>query len=155
MEHLGFKAPFYQNSQTPKNKLIKKLNFLTFNLVGWGKMIVGIGWSLHILGVDRDQYLLVLVSLSYICRSFFLTQFYINFLGAGTSDRTQIGLDQLLKCLGFSLYPFHFTLTIALKNCFFLEFCPLNVEQINIFFYYCTTLRRFIDLIIFQSCGPV
>ena len=28
-----------------------------------------------------------------------------QFLETGTSDRTLMGLDQLLKCLGFSLYP--------------------------------------------------
>ena len=27
------------------------------------------------------------------------------FLETGTSDRTSKGLDQVLKCLGFSLYP--------------------------------------------------
>ena len=37
-----------------------------------------------------------------------LTQFYINFVETGTSDWTLMGLDQLLKCSGFSLYPFSF-----------------------------------------------
>ena len=32
--------------------------------------------------------------------------FYTNF--SGTSDRTLLGLDQLLKCPGFSIYPLSF-----------------------------------------------
>jgi len=41
-----------------------------------------------------------------------------QFLEIGTSDRTNIGHDQLIKWLGFSLYPFHLTLTVPLKNLF-------------------------------------
>ena len=37
-----------------------------------------------------------------------------QFLETGTSDRTFMGLDQLLKCLGFILYPFHFFFTVTL-----------------------------------------
>ena len=33
-----------------------------------------------------------------------------QFLKTGTLDRTRMGLGQLLKCLGFSLYPLSFLL---------------------------------------------
>ena len=38
--------------------------------------------------------------------------FLYQFLDTGTLDRARIGLDQLLKFLGFSLYPFHFSFTV-------------------------------------------
>ena len=39
-----------------------------------------------------------------------------KFLETGTLDRTLMGLDQLLKCSGFSLYtPFHFSFTVPLS----------------------------------------
>jgi len=42
----------------------------------------------------------------YICIIFFKFDTVLHqFLETGTSDRTLMGLDQLLKCLGFSLYP--------------------------------------------------
>ena len=44
-----------------------------------------------------------------------LTQFY-QFLETGTSDRTLMGLDQLLKSLGFSLYPLSFFLYSPFKT---------------------------------------
>ena len=50
----------------------------------------------------------------------FDTAFY-QFLETGTSDRTLMGLYQLLKCLGFSLHPFHFSLTVPLSRLFSFE----------------------------------
>ena len=37
-----------------------------------------------------------------------MTQFYYRFLETGTLDRTLRELDQLLKCLGFSLHHISF-----------------------------------------------
>ena len=41
------------------------------------------------------------------CLNKFDTVLY-QFLWRGTSDRTLMGLNELLKCLGFSLYPLSF-----------------------------------------------
>ena len=39
-----------------------------------------------------------------------------QFLETEASNRTFIGLDQLLKCLGFSLYPLSFFEKVSKKN---------------------------------------
>ena len=38
-----------------------------------------------------------------------------KFLKTGTSDLTYIGPDQLLRCLGYNLYPISFYLTVLLS----------------------------------------
>ena len=40
-----------------------------------------------------------------------------QFLEKGTSDRTLIGFDQLLKSLGFRLYPLSFFFNSPFKKC--------------------------------------
>ena len=45
-----------------------------------------------------------------------------QFLETGTSDRTLMGLDQLLKCLGFNLYPFSFFFYNPLNVAFIVAF---------------------------------
>ena len=40
----------------------------------------------------------------------------LNLSHTGTSDRTLLGLDLVLKCLGFSLYPLSFYITVLLRT---------------------------------------
>ena len=58
----------------------------------------------------------------YITVSNLYENLYINqFLETGTSDRTLMGLDQHLRCLGFMAYtPFHFSFTVTLRLIFYL-----------------------------------
>ena len=44
-----------------------------------------------------------------------LTVLY-QFLETGTSDKSLIGLNQLLKFSGFSRYPFHFSFSVPLRK---------------------------------------
>ena len=39
-----------------------------------------------------------------------------QFLETDTSDRTLMGRDKLLSCLGFSLYPRHFSFTVPFSS---------------------------------------
>ena len=75
----------------------------------------------------------------------FDTAFY-QFLETGTSDRTLMGLYQLLKCIGFSLYPLSFSLTSPLSRLFSFEhwktqnsadfFVCIDFQEIsNLFFF--------------------
>ena len=43
----------------------------------------------------------------FVTQTFIDYRFLYHFVETGTSDRTLIGLDQLLKCLGFRLYPLY------------------------------------------------
>ena len=52
-----------------------------------------------------------------------------QFLKTGTSDRTFMGLDQILKCLGFSLYP----LLFLLNSPFNLKFCYSLLREIEVY----------------------
>ena len=53
-----------------------------------------------------------------------LTQFYINFSRQEHQiESTLVGLDQLLKCFGFSLYPFYFSFTVPLIKKFYKKSC--------------------------------
>ena len=53
-------------------------------------------------------YLLNMISLNLLI---LYKNFIYRFLERGTSDRTLEGLVQLLKCLGFILYPLYFSFT--------------------------------------------
>ena len=77
---------------------------------------------------DIVVFRLVAYLMNMICLNLiFYTKFYIyrfsykfdtvlyQFLETGTWDRTLMGLHQLLKCLGFSLYPFSFFLYSPFK----------------------------------------
>jgi len=48
-----------------------------------------------------------------------------QFLETGTQDITLIDLDQLLKCLGFSLYPLSFFLNSPFKDIFLAQTAKL------------------------------
>ena len=75
----------------------------------------GIDWNLNFLGVDRDPWEFYLMFLSreidktvkFLRKSIYL---FIKF------GRTLMGLDQLLKSLGFSLYPLSFFLNSPYKE---------------------------------------
>ena len=52
-----------------------------------------------------------------IIQNFKIDTVLYYFLTTGTSNRTLMGLNQLLKCLGFCLYPpFIFSFTVPLNN---------------------------------------
>ena len=55
--------------------------------------------------------------------SFGITLTQYQFLETGQSDRTNIGRDQLLKYLGFSLYPLSFYLNSPFND-FLVSFFP-------------------------------
>ena len=69
--------------------------------------------------VSVSDWLLNIFCLKLILNLKFLNNFdtvLYQFLKTGTSDRTLIGFDQLLKFLGFSLYPFSFFLYSPFKS---------------------------------------
>ena len=70
-----------------------------------------------IVSVRCIPYLLkmIFLNLSHIYEFLYnLVTVLYKFLKTGTSDRNVICRDHLLKFYSFSLYPFHFTLTVPL-----------------------------------------
>ena len=68
----------------------------------------GIGWNLRTSGVNRVLW--VLSRLIYTSFWYNFETVLYQFLETGTLDRTLTGLDQLLKCSSFNLYPLSFFL---------------------------------------------
>ena len=60
--------------------------------------------------------LLFLFKVLYFRFSYKFDTVLYQFLETGTLDRTLMGLDQLLKCLGFGLYPLSFFLYSPFKE---------------------------------------
>ena len=56
------------------------------------------------------------VHLRYIRFGIILTQFYVNFLRQEHQIDCLICIVQLMRLSGFSLYPFHFSFTVPLKD---------------------------------------
>ena len=57
----------------------------------------------------------------------------VQFLETGTSDRTHIGLDPLLKCSGFSLYPLSIFLNSPFKSFYIFLQGSRSLKNSNVF----------------------
>ena len=92
------------NNNRTKPQLLRLWDIVVFRLVAY---LLNMIW-LNLLFSYKIWYM------TFFCIN--LTTFFYQFLETGTSDRTLMGLDQLLKCLGFSLNPLSFFLYFPFKD---------------------------------------
>jgi len=89
------------NNNTSKPKFLRLLwDIVNFRLV------------VHLLNMIRLNLLFCIQNFIYTDFFYKFGTFLYQFFETGTAERTLMGLDQLLKCLGFCLYTLSFFFTV-------------------------------------------